>query len=121
MIRESVDFHLIPARQESIHLRLLNWARWCHGSASATTAPMFRFYRSTEQWAHDASVPVDSLDAHRIEKAIIQLPEQPRAAIRWHYTAAGDPARCARTLGVTKPELAQLVIDARNMLVNRRT
>ena len=120
MIRECVDFHFLPALQEAIHKRLLNWARWCYGSPGGSAAPMFRFYRSSEQWAdRAASVPVDSLDAQMMEQAVAVLPDKHRAAVRWHYTSPGDPARCARKLGVSMPALAALVIDGRALLMTR--
>lgn len=122
MIRECVDFHLIPASQEAIHQRLLNWARWLYGSKGSDVAPMFKYYRSTDQWADNStSVPVDSLDAHKIERAVAALPEKHGPAIRWHYTKpCMGPQRFARNLGITQPELANLVIEARNILAKRK-
>ena len=122
MMRESVDFHFIPERQEAIHIRLLNWGRWCHPHARGTaTAPMFQNYRSTEVWAEATnSSPLDSIDAGKIEKAVRLLPEKHSAAVRWHYVKAGAPIRCARALGVSLEGLAKLVIDGCSMLINRR-
>jgi hypothetical protein len=121
MQREAVDFHFIPVRQEAIHLRLLNWGRWCYSRPGASTQPMFRFYRSPEVWGNDGqSLPVDSLDAHRIEKGVVALPEKHGAAIRWHYVGKAGPLKFSKSIGVTQEALAELVIDGRNMLVNRK-
>lgn len=122
MKREAVDFHLIPASQEAIHIRLLNWGRWCHPSARGTApAPMFQNYRSTDLWAEvQNSSPLDSVDAGKIEKAVRLLPEKYPEALRWHYVKSGPPIRCARALGITLENLARLVLDGRSMLINRR-
>ena len=122
MIREAVDFHFIPLRQEAMHMRLLNWGRWCHPTARGTApAPMFRNYRSTELWTEaTCSSPLDPLDAGKLEKAVRLLPEKYPEALRWHYVKSGPPIRCARALGVTLDGLARLVVDGRSMLINSR-
>ena len=122
MKRESIDFHLVADKHLAIHARLLNWARWCNNRTGNPVAPMFQAYRSTEVWAEPtASEPVDSLDAAKVEKAVTALPEKHRAATQWHYVRGHiSPIRAARTLAVSLSGLAELVNDARTMLVNRR-
>ncbi len=121
MKRDAVDFHLIPAHQEAMHMRLLNWARAQRNSSGGGCAPMFRQYRSSDQWAEPTiSSPVDQRDAQRINKAWQQLPGKHRASLAWHYITPGSPAKACRTIGCTMADLASLVVDARQMLINRR-
>lgn len=120
MMREAVDFHFVPANQEAIHLRLLNWARAQRNSTGNATAPMFRQYRSSDQWAQaSASMPVDQRDAAKINKAWQMLPGKHRASLAWHYITPGSPAKACKGIGCTMDELARLVVDARTMLINR--
>lgn len=121
MRREQIDFHIVAPQHEAIHARLLNWARWCNGRPGSSVSPMFRAYRSTDVWAAPSiGEPVDKLDAARIGKAVIALPGNHRAATQWHYVKPVAPSRAARTIGVTLADLAELVQDARQMLLNRR-
>jgi len=121
MKRDAIDFHLVPEHQEQIHLRLCNWARAQRSPAGSGCAPMFRQYRSSEQWgAAYASSPVDQRDAHTINKAWQQLPPRHRASIAWHYVKPGSPAKACRVIACTLAELAQFVIDGRQMLINRK-
>lgn len=120
MKRESIDFHQVAERHLAIHARLLNWARWCNGKPGSSVSPMFRAYRSTDVWAAPSiGEPVDKLDAAKIAKAVIALPDKHRSATQWHYVKPVAPGRAARELAVTLADLAKLVHDARTMLVNR--
>jgi hypothetical protein len=120
--REIVDFNHVQDRHQAIHARLENWRRWVtvrhHGWA---TAPMFRMYQSkARQWhAPVIQTPVDTLDAVLVEKAVAALPEKHRAAVRWWYVYRRDPVAMARSLGVSKQGLADLVEAGRTMLNNR--
>ncbi len=120
--KETVDYCYVALEHEIIHARLENWARWVtvrhHGWA---TAPMFRMYQSkARQWhAPVIQTPVDTLDAVLVEKAVAALPEKHRAAVRWSYVHAGNPVAMARSLGVSKQGLADLVDAGRTMLQNR--
>ena len=117
-----VDFHYIPDAQAAIHERLLNWAKWVNGSGHPASSPMFAAYRSTEVWAApEASQPVDTIDAQRVERAVCSLGLTERVAIRWHYVKPVGSHRVARDLGITKAGLAQAVIDARETLRSRLT
>ncbi len=121
MIREAVDFHFVPAHQEAIHMRLINWARAQRNGSGNNTAPMFRQYRSSDQWAQaTVSEPVDQRDAAKINKAWQQLPGNHRAALKWHYVTPGSPQKACRGIGCTMEDLARLVVDGRQMLINRR-
>ncbi len=123
--REQVDFHSIRQGHIAIHERLLNWARYvsASGRGGSATAPMFRQFQSTYLWGnHDASVPVDTLDGSRMEKAVGMLPEQHCTAVRWHYVYSHRGVsvfRACRMLAVRQDTLAELVHDGRAMLRNR--
>lgn len=115
-----VDFHAVAQHQIGIHTRLENWGRWCHGSGHAQMSPMFRLYRSTER--HEPTplgVQVDTLDASRIAKAVIALPEDHRHALSWCYVNKGAPVRACRLIGCGMTHLARLIVDGRTMLINR--
>ena len=118
----TVDYNHVPERHAAIHARLENWRRWVivrpHGWQ---TAPMFRMYQSkARQWhAPVIQTPVDTLDALRVEKAVAALPEKHREAVRWWYVYRRNPAAMARSLGVSKQGLADLVEAGRTMLQNR--
>ena len=119
-MKRDIDFHGVEERHQAIHARLLNWARWCNGRPGSSVSPMFRGYRSTDVWAAPSvSEPVDKLDAAKIAKAVIALPDKHRGATQWHYVKPVAPGKAARELAVTLVDLAQLVIDARTMLINR--
>ncbi len=121
-VTETVDYCHIATHHEAIHARLVNWERWVrvrpHGWA---TAPMFRMYQSkARQWeAPVIQNPVDTLDAVLLEKAVYALPEKHREAVRWWYVYRRDPVAMARSLGVSKQWLADLVDAGRTMLQNR--
>jgi len=120
--RDFVDFNHVSDDHKAIHERLENWRRWVtvrpHGWQ---TAPMFRMYQSkARQWeAPVIQRPINTLDAMLLEKAVFQLPEKQRDAIRWSYVYCGNPAGMAQRLGVSKQGLADLVASGRTMLVNR--
>lgn len=118
--RASVDFHAVPQAQVAIHERLENWARWCHNSGGRAVQPMFRLYRSSEQWQAPEVRVVDSLDAQRVQKGVSSLPECHRKAVAWCYVQRTNPRRAAVSLAVTMEGLALLVKDGRTMLINRR-
>lgn len=120
--RDYVDFAHVPADQDEIDRRLINWARWVrvrpHGWH---THAMWRNARTPKQTEDDARpvVALDTLDALLVEKAVSALPEKWRDAVRWSYVWRGDPAGMARKLGDSRQGLAVRVNDARWMLKNR--
>ena len=120
---DAIDFHVIPEKQQAIHARLENWERWVrvrpHGWF---THPMFRMYQSkARQWEASPRIgtPVDTIDAALMEKAVYALPEKHREAVRWWYVYRRNPAAMARSLGVSKQGLADLVEAGRTMLQNK--
>lgn len=122
MNRELTDLHAVRYEHIAIHERCLNWARYVRdGRHRSSTLPMFKFYRQVRHREFTCPIPIDSLDGHAVEKAVGQLPEKHRDAIRWHYVhhAWIPPNKACRHLGVTRAGLSQLVHDARSMLRNR--
>ena len=125
--RQYVDFASVPPSQWRMHDRLENWARWCRGASGEAArigkaAPMFAMYRSTDArraYGDDTSVPIDKMDAQAIHKAVAALPDKHRRALQWNYLNSRAPAEAARQLGLSLAGLAQMVGDARQMLVNR--
>jgi hypothetical protein len=124
--RTSIDFHAVEEKHFPIHERLLNWARWCNGSGSPATSPMFRLFvasaraKSGDGVAFSSSGSVDTHDAHLIAKAVSMLPDPHRAAVNWCYIKPTSPRRAASSIGTTLEGLALLLRDGRQMLVNRK-
>lgn len=122
MKRGHVDFFLVEYKHLAIHGRLENWARWCRNGPASRVQPMFRLYRSTDIWAqHEPAIPVDSLDAAHMQKAVTKLPKPNSGALCWYYLKPVDPKRAARAAATTLEGLALLVRDGRQMLVNKNT
>ena len=121
-IQETVDYNHIKPEHEAIHARLVNWERWVlarpHGWF---THPMWRNSRTSRQWEVSPyiGVPVNTIDAALMEKAVYALPEKHREAVRWWYVYRRDPVAMARALGVSKQGLADLVEAGRTMLQNK--
>ena len=120
---DAIDFFVIEDHQIAMHLRLENWARsvevwWGRGAQH----PMWLKSRSnSRQWhAPDLRPPTDTQDGMKLEKAVAQLPEKHRDALRWNYVYRSGPLHAARKLGVSKAGLFDLVRVARQMLINRR-
>lgn len=116
-----VDFFAVDDRHLDIHARLEAWSRWVrvrpHGWQ---VAPMFRQYRSKAwQWEMpDVKAQVNIPDAVEMEKAVSQLPEKHREAIRFAYVWCDSPISTARRLRVTKAGLLELIHAGRAMLNN---
>lgn len=121
MRRDPVDFFVVRAGHEAIHERLTNWARWSRGGRGSTsTLPMFRFYRPDGYHELTAAIPVDSLDATRVQKLMVVLPEKHRWAMQWSYAHPWiHVQKVCRVLAVSRDALAELVHDGRSMLRNR--
>lgn len=115
-----VDFHLVPAHQFAMDGRLRNWGTWCNSRAAASSSPMFRLSAS-DQWGRrpGAGLSLDRSDAIVIARAVTALPEAHAAALNWYYVKPVNPRKAAETMGVSMDGLAALVLDARQMLINR--
>lgn len=121
-VQETVDYCHVHPEHEGIHARLENWSRWVrvrpHGWQ---THPMWKKALTSKQWdaAPHIPLPVNTLDAVAVEKAVSALPVKQREAVRWSYVYGRDPMGMARQLAVSKQGLADLVTDGRTMLKNR--
>ena len=123
-MKERIDLNHVPARHDAIDQRLIEWARYVRVTPKAWACqPMFRLYQSkARQWEADPviRVEINTLAAHEIERAVSILPPSHRTAIRWAYVFAFVPVgKVRRELGVTNDALAELIHDARCMLINR--
>lgn len=121
-VQETIDFSHVQDQHRAIHERLTNWAKWVRPRAQGWhTHPMWKGAITSRQWdvAPHIPVPLNTLDAVVLEKAVAALPEKHRAAIRWSYVHCGNPLAMARTLAVSKQGLADLVDAGRTMLGNR--
>lgn len=120
-MKQHIDFHAVHDKHAKIHDRLLNWARWANGRAGKETAPMFRLYQSSARVRAEVDAPlqVNRLDAVAVAKGVAALPEAHRGAINWCYLRPVNPSKACRELGTTMGGLAQLLHDARQILVNR--
>lgn len=122
-----IDFHYVPEHQHEIDTRLRNWGIWCTSRAASSSSPMFRLTpptivtRREYQNSSRAGNTVDRSDAIRIARAVTALPESHAAALNWCYVKPVSPRRAAESIGVSMEGLAALLIDARQMLINRPT
>ena len=117
---ERVDFTRVEPQHLAIDARLVNWARYVKDWERHGWRSIWRLGKPMGRHAEQETprTVVDGLDALAIEeRAVAQLPEMHRAAIRWCYVYQGSPARQARALGVRYDTLARLVVDARRMLI----
>lgn len=122
MKRDLPDFFLIEPRQLEIHKRLENWARYVQVRGSHWQAPIWKLGRSNGRQWHEPLIKdhIDTLDGHAVEKAVGQLPQPHRDALRWSYVTRNGPSRIKRVLGVNDDGLMRLIKDGRAMLINRR-
>lgn len=123
MMREAVDFNLVPERQLAIHARLSDdWRAYCHGGVGSSVAPMFRQYRSSEVYEAASTKPHgDPVAGAKLNAAIIALPgDKYRLALQWAYITEGPPTKARKQIGCTLAGLYKLICDARTMLINRR-
>jgi DNA-directed RNA polymerase specialized sigma24 family protein len=119
--RNYVDYTQVLPEHDAIHERLRNWARWCKaGNAGWAMHPMWRHLEEKERRENPVvAIPVDTLDGHLMEKAVFQLPEKHRHAIRWSYVFNHNPLGACKQIAVSKERLAELVRESRSMLNNR--
>jgi hypothetical protein len=120
--RDDVDFSAaVPYAHEAMDKRLRDWARWCRPRKGSQVHVMWRQYVASQVFQGAAStMPLDTLDAVKIEKAVHALPDAHSFAVQWSYVFGGNPRRAAQHVGETLAGLAQLVNDGRQMLINRR-
>ena len=120
--RAHVDLNAVLPQHRSIDARLANWGRWSFGPTRHNVSPMFRGMPREPQLCDAGALTaetIDGQDAMKLAKIIGQLPEKHRAALNWCYVSPGAPKRICQKLGTSFQGLADLLRDARQMLVNR--
>ncbi len=129
--RVYVDFAKVPVGQWKMHDRLENWGRWAHGASgegprTAGTSPMFEYFRSSEvqrrRYGEEMSVPIDKDDALKLHFGVIhpEFDARKRTVLQWYYIRGGrHPSGEAGKLKLELYELAAMVIDARQLLIER--
>lgn len=118
---QQIDFDAVSPAHRDIDARLRNWARWVKGgNGGRDVHPMFRQYRP-DNWEREVSAhePVDALRAADMQKAVGKLPEKNRHALGWVYVIGGSPRQQAQKLAVSMAGLYGLIVDGRQMLINR--
>ena len=118
---KSPDFHFVPEDQRAIDLRLVNWADYVRVKFPSWVGPIWKLGRSGgRQWHQPEFRPAcDTLDGHEIEKAVAKLPPIHRSTLRWAYVYRGGEIQFRKKVGLTREGLAQVLNDARRMLINR--
>lgn len=118
-----IDFHAVPPHQREIDGRLRNWGIWCNSKQAASSSPMFRLASAPVAVKRDALAragnTLDRTDAIRIAQAVTALPEKHAAALNWCYVKPVSPRRAAESIGVSMENLAALLTEGRQMLINR--
>lgn len=121
-----VNYDHIPDGQGEMHERLVNWARWirsgsrdwaCHPMWKPCIAKELEELRAKQEQAPLEPIKID--EAVAVERAVAQLPDKHRKAIRWCYVFKHNPLAACKTIAVSKEELARLVNDGRQILMNR--
>lgn len=116
-----IDYHRVADEHAEIDRRLLNWAQWCRRPAGSFVQPMFRLYRSSDQY-RDRTPTVwagNTMDAEAIQRMVGTLPEAQRLAVSWHYVWKGSPRKMCDRLRVSNRGLVDLVYSARQMLLEK--
>jgi hypothetical protein len=120
-MKPHIDFNAVSYAHEPMHERLVNWARWLRPRASSWVHPMWRGFKSSDTLSgHAVTVPLNQLDAQAMEKGVSALPESHKFALRWCYVYGGQPRRAAAHVGETLEGLQVLIVNSRQMLINRR-
>jgi len=112
--------HIDPSH-EDIHKRLVNWARWVRPNHFLHDVhPMFRKALTSRQWDDDPHISVrcDTLDAMKMEKTVVALPDKHKIVLKWYYVAPIDYRKICRKLAVNLDGLCVLLKDARTMARN---
>ena len=108
--------------------RLDNWKRWAVGGSVRLILGHYyppkakvcgEYIRTTEDWHggdEDHADPIDELDAHVVEIAILKMPAQIGHTVRYAYTGR-KPVECILHLErMTRDQVRELVNQAARML-----
>ena len=118
-----VDYSFVPPRQDAVHIRLEEWAKWVRVSPKPwATQPMWRNAKTPRQWDIDPTIhrTLNTLECSEMERAVSILPDKHRGSIRWCYVYSYIPdTAIRREYGLTREALAKMIVDGRDMLANR--
>lgn len=123
--RLPVDFSPagVPPHQRAMDGRLANWAKWNRSRAHQEVSAGFDRVQSDtwdrREYGVITSAPLDRIDASRVAKGVLALPDKHRAAVQWFYISGRGARDKAAALGVTLAGLKKLCDDARQFLINR--
>ncbi|CAB4153022.1 hypothetical protein UFOVP607_44 [uncultured Caudovirales phage] len=121
MKQDYIDFNEVKQSHEAVHNRLLNWGAWCKdGKGGNPVSPMFQNYKSKWRQWHEPEIRdiVDGIDAQKIQKLMVKLPFDHRRILAWQYTTNEKHLVGMRRFAKTEAALYQLLVDARQMVVN---
>lgn len=116
------DYHYVPQEHKAIDDRLVNWADYVRVKYPSWVGPIWKLGRSGGRQWHQPEFrrACDTLDGHKVEKAVAELPPPHRDALRWCYVHRYHEQRYRKQHGLTREGLFQLIQDGRRMLMNRR-
>lgn len=122
---DPIDMHEVSNEHDSVHERLIEWARWCAPGSfrAALPSPMFRHYKpylhpETER----AGTPIDTIRAVATQKAFVQLPGANRDALSWAYVYPFvNMGKACRMMAVSQDGLLVLIVNGRTMVKNLLT
>lgn len=100
--------------------RLANWANWARGKAQYDHCRSIEHrYKTPQIWETTyPAISVDILDALKVEKAIIRLPECSRVILVMHHLYRADPRITSRKAGLNWHRYDQHLDHAEKMLQN---
>lgn len=110
-----------PTIENRLDNRLDNWARWCrHNPERAHCMSLEHRYTPPQCWeSEQPKIDVDVLDAAIVEKAVIQLPEKFRLALKYGLVTPWIPFwEQVRKIKCSRNDYEDTVRTAKIMLVN---
>jgi len=115
------DYHYVPPEHKAIDDRLTNWADYVRVKYPSWVGPIWKLGKSNGRQWHQPEFrrACDTLDGHKVEKAVAELPPIHRLVIRWAYVHRTGEIQFRRKSGLTRDGLFQVLNDARAMLINR--
>ena len=118
---QRIDFFHVEPQHNQIHSQLENWARYVAVKPPGWAQhPMWRQGKSNGRQWHLPQIreEVDTLDGHRVEKAVAALPDPYKSVLRWAYVYRFGVLKARRVFGMTEIELYGALSRARSMLKN---
>lgn len=122
-VKSSVDINYIEPNHRDVHDRLANWGRWAEDRPTYQVCPMFRMARINSGQRNSVEINdyIDVLDALKVEKVVVSLPDSHKRALIWFYVHRYGELQYRRKCGYTQDALQKIVRDGRQMTHNRLT